>query len=355
MINLINSIRNDYDVYFYSLSRTIKTDLLKKHNIPYFVSNYISANHTVTVTNNKEWLLFPFKAIIKFFIIILSTIKLVKFIKYYKFDIIHSNSASISSGFFAAKICGIKHVWHLREYIYKGQLTYPIFGFNFLRFLISKSDYNIPISEGIKKFYKVKQLHVYDAVFSKKEVEIAYGNNYNEFILFCGSLGVAKRPEDALFAFKEISNLYPKLRLKIAGFGARLPYLKKLAKELNIDSKVDFLGYVQNTYNLFKNAKCFLMTSTFEGLGRTTIEAMANRCIVVGYNKGGTAEIIKHKETGFLYNNFNELLINLKYVLDSNDDSLNIIKDKAFRWALDNCEEKVYQRAISYIYESLFV
>lgn len=282
---------------------------------------------------------------------LLALLQLVFLIKKHKIDIVHTNTSVVAAGFFAAKLCRIKHVWHLREYIYKGQRCYPIFGFCFLRYLISKSDAVIPITYGIKEFYKTHFEPMYDAVFCIKNI-LAENDLKKDYILFCGSLEENKQPETALLAFGKISKDYPSLRLKLAGTGDLEDKLRLLAKDLKIDSKVDFLGYVNKPYPLFNSAKAFLMTSKFEGMGRTTIEAMANDCVVIGYNNGGTAEIIKHGETGFLYNNEDEFLKYLKYVLDSKDNC-KTIRASAKKWALENASEEKYGEKIMAIYNKL--
>lgn len=96
------------------------------------------------------------------------------------------------------------------------------------------------------------------------------------------------------------------------------------------------------------------MTSKLEGMGRTTVEAMANDCVVIGYNSGGTKELIKHNETGFLYNNFEELVSNLRFVLKEPSNCKNI-RLAAKKWAFENCLEENYGNKILSIYNNLFI
>lgn len=272
-------------------------------------------------------------------------------IKVYHIDIVHTNTSWIIAGLVAAKICGVKHVWHLREYIYENQGYYPILGFRFLRYLISKSDVVIPISRGIKTFFNTDFNFCYDAVFSLKEI-LPEKDKKGNYILFCGSLNEGKQPLLALRAFSNICREYPYLRLVFAGTGNLENSLKEQAKNLNLTSKVDFLGYVAKPYFLFNNAKAFLMTSKAEGMGRTTIEAMANDCVVIGYNNGGTAEIIKHNITGFLFDTEKELVDYLKFVLNSKDNC-KTIRISAKKWAIENSSEEVYGEKIKSVYYKL--
>ena len=60
-------------------------------------------------------------------------------------------------------------------------------------------------------------------------------------------------------------------------------------------------GFVKNKTVIYQNTDCLVMASHNEGFGRVTAEAMANGVVVIGYDGGGTREVIKDKETGYLY------------------------------------------------------
>ena len=291
--------------------------------------------------------------IIRFIQNLYVTIKLVKFLKNHEFDIVHSNSSTISCGFWAAKICGIKHVWHLREYIYKDQLSWPIYGFTWLKYLISLSDAVIPISKGVADFYNVMALPIYNGVVSNTEILNLNVKRKDNYILYCGSLTNGKRPDKALLVFSKLSLLYPDLKLVFAGTGMLENYLKTMVRELKLENRVLFLGYVKKTKELYCNARVFLMTSFFEAFGRTTVEAMVNGCIVVGYNSAGTSEIIKDKINGFLYNNDEELFNILNHILNSNDNSFDNLRINAYNWAIHNCSVEMYRNKIENIYNLL--
>lgn len=348
LINLYNSIKNNYECYFAICGSSVKKELAKNISI---VMKGIDGSITIPcyhwrhIFTNLWWLL------VKPISILLCIIKLCKIIKQYNIDIVHTNVSVIPCGLIAAKICNVKHVWHLREYIYKDQGHYPIIGFGLLRWLIRKSDYVIPISKEIKDFYKTKFESIYDAVFATNSV-LPCNNKKEDYILFLGSLTVAKQPEQAIEIFAQVSSIYPKLRLKICGTGDLEIELKERAKKLGIDSRVDFLGYVKEPYQLFNSAKAFLMTSRFEGMGRTTIEAMANDCLVIGYNSGGTANIIQDGITGFLCDNKDIFVLKLKRILNSNDNYQNI-RCSARKWAKENCSEEMYKEKIANIYQGL--
>ena len=64
-------------------------------------------------------------------------------------------------------------------------------------------------------------------------------------------------------------------------------------------------SYVPVSYThldvLFRKASGYLMCSKNEAMGRVTVEALFNGCPVIGYDGGGTPEIIKDGINGFLF------------------------------------------------------
>jgi glycosyltransferase involved in cell wall biosynthesis len=93
------------------------------------------------------------------------------------------------------------------------------------------------------------------------------------------------------------------MSLCILGEGNDIQRLQILSKECNVD--VRFIGQIKNTElkEWYSSTDIFIMPSKTETLGFVTLEAMACGAIVCGFNKGGTIDIIKHKQNGFLFHN----------------------------------------------------
>lgn len=345
LINLISSLENKITPYLYVTNKCGK----KEKPCKTYQNPIGSALGVVDLNSKKAALLAIPRLFWRFFCNIIAIMHIYKLVRKLKIDIIHTNTSVIICGFLAAKICGIKHIWHLREFIYNDHGSYPITGFTFLKFLINKSDAVIPITNAIKSFHKTNYFHLYDAVISKENI-LQICDSKDDYLLFCGALAKGKQPEHAIKAFNTISKDFPTLRLKLAGTGELKSDLIKLSKELNLENRIDFLGYVQDPYILFNKAKAFLMTSKSEGMGRTTVEAMANDCVVIGFNEGGTKELIKHNQTGFLYDSMDEFIKHLKYVLEEPSNCKNI-RVAAKNWALENCLEENYGEKILNIYK----
>lgn len=90
------------------------------------------------------------------------------------------------------------------------------------------------------------------------------------------------------------------------------------------------------------------MCSDNEAMGRTTIEAFWNGCPVLGRNTGGTPELVKDNETGYLFNTVEELASLMGKVAKT--DNLQIIEN-ARRFAMQNFTEEEYGKKIEAIYQ----
>lgn len=348
LLNMHSAIKMKCQCFFAIGSRNVDVNLMKTKTI---VATNRFGTITVGVSKLKHIVSFLPRTIQIFFGNLWFIVVLCKVIKRFKIDVIHTNTAVITCGLIVAKITGVPHVWHLREFIYKDQGCYPIIGFTLLRYLISRSDAVIPITYPIKEFYNTKFNYLFNAVFSKKQILPSNDLKAN-YILFCGSLTSGKQPDVAINVFYKIASKFPEVKLKIAGTGPLEKELKTLSKKYNLTNRIDFLGYVREPYKLYNNAKAFLMTSKSEGMGRTTIEAMANDCVVIGFKSGGTKELIKHGVTGFLYDNFKQLVESIEFVLGDHNNCKNI-RNFAKQWALDNCLEEDYGEKIYNVYKNI--
>ena len=91
-----------------------------------------------------------------------------------------------------------------------------------------------------------------------------------------------------------------KVKLLIAGIGPQEKKLRKLARRLNMENKVDFLGHVQHDDlpKYYSLADVFVRPSLSEGLGNVFLEAMAAGVPIIGTPVGGIPDFLVDKETG---------------------------------------------------------
>ena len=89
----------------------------------------------------------------------------------------------------------------------------------------------------------------------------------------------------------------------IAGKGYEQGRLKVLAKELGLESRVTFAGFVpdDDVPFLYRVAQAFVIAGTAELQSLVTMEAMATGLPVLGVNAMALPELIHDGENGFLF------------------------------------------------------
>ena len=111
-----------------------------------------------------------------------------------------------------------------------------------------------------------------------------------------------------LRAFASFLKRYPKATLTIAGEGPLLGYLQDLARELTIDNRVSFTGFIsqEQVRDLYYGSHIFLHPSETgpdgnqEGIPNSMLEAMASGLPVFATEHGGIPEAIEHGMSGVL-------------------------------------------------------
>ncbi|MEE8361873.1 MAG: glycosyltransferase family 4 protein [Gemmatimonadales bacterium] len=122
------------------------------------------------------------------------------------------------------------------------------------------------------------------------------------FFLFVGRLKRYKGVDVALRALVIARREIPELTLRIAGSGDDLDRLKGLARQLDIEEAVRFLGYVpeEEKVALFRGAVANVFASPKEGWGMTIVEAAACGTPSIASDSPGLRDSVRHGETGFL-------------------------------------------------------
>ena len=96
------------------------------------------------------------------------------------------------------------------------------------------------------------------------------------------------------------------LRMLFVGDGETQPRIEALARELDLQERVTFLGRRQDVHRIVGAADLFLSTSLWEGLPITVVEAMAAGLPVVATDVGGVGDVVVDRQTGLLVPSENE-------------------------------------------------
>lgn len=308
MIALIRYLR-EYGVESYVAvsDKADGLDLLEKNDIPYIK---IRACAYTWIISNKANILERFKMPFKYLYSVLASIKLTRYAKKNKIDLIHENTSACYIGFFVAFLLKIPHIWHIREFL-EEDFNVSFWWKRLSLSYINKSNAVITVSDAItKKYIGFISNNLIHRIYNGVDVNVFYQKKtFSRLDGACNILCVGRVCEGkgqadvikSLAILKENYNYTP--QLYIAGIYTE-KYKKSImdpAMKCNIESNIHFLGQVNNMKDLYRKMDILCMSSHNEAFGRVTIEAMLSGLLVVGANSGGTAEIITEKKTGYLY------------------------------------------------------
>jgi len=120
------------------------------------------------------------------------------------------------------------------------------------------------------------------------------------------SIVAALRPDKAhhvfLRAARIVVDAIPDAHFLVIGDGPRMPFLKSLASELNLENQVHFLGFQRQLGDIFAavDINCLSSYPQQETLSVAAIEAMSAGIPIVCTDVGFMNEIVIPNETGFL-------------------------------------------------------
>jgi len=135
-----------------------------------------------------------------------------------------------------------------------------------------------------------------------------------------------------LEAFAEVHKHYPEYILRIFGQGKEQTALEALCEKLNVQNSVVFEGFCLDVHEQIKDASFFVMSSDFEGMPNSLMEAMAMGFPVVCTDcpAGGPRELIEHMKNGVLVPVGDvKKLCQILFMLIENNDLCNTIANEA--------------------------
>jgi glycosyltransferase involved in cell wall biosynthesis len=117
-------------------------------------------------------------------------------------------------------------------------------------------------------------------------LNIAWSGKYN---------AIRKCLPQIIEAFARVSAKFPEVRLKMAGRqGEYHEHLVKLANDLGISDRIDFMGVIAEDLKikLMQTCTVYMQPSLFEGFGLATAEAMACGAAIISSPAGAVAEVV---------------------------------------------------------------
>lgn len=203
--------------------------------------------------------------------------------------------------------------------------------------------------------------NIFNPIKKERSRKFLRADEKEKILLYVGRIEWRKGIGTLIYAFKNVTLEYPNSKLYIVGGGkgsaakeleeAECERLSKIAKELDVEDKVVFLGAKKQKIlkKYYSAADVCIVPSYYEPFGIVPLESMACGTPVVASRTGGLQFTVKDGKTG-----------SLSKPRDYNDlaQKINIVLKNGKNFYKDNCVERVAKHfnwiKISEQYEKYF-
>ena len=129
---------------------------------------------------------------------------------------------------------------------------------------------------------------------------------HDKIIINMGRLNKLKGQRNLIRAFCSVKRKFPQSGLIILGEGNERKYLEELVKKLGLNRDVYMPGAISNPFPYIKRADAFVLSSFYEGLPMSLIEAAACECPVISTDMLSGAREILAPDTDINYTTDNK-------------------------------------------------
>lgn len=232
-------------------------------------------------------------------------IKLIFIILKEKPDVIHTHRYSLMYTLIPSIILGVKVKVHTIHSVANKEV--PKFG-QFIYKLAFKYFDVIPVSLTSRINVSVKELYSIDSQvilnginLEKYKVKKDYSLNETIKFVHIGRFNDVKNHNLLIDAFNIMQNGFMNMELHLFGDGDLFNSIKEKVNKLNLEKKVYFYGIRDDIPSLLSSFDVFVLTSKWEGLPLTIIEAMSSGLPIIASEVGGIPDIVKNEYNGLLF------------------------------------------------------
>jgi glycosyltransferase involved in cell wall biosynthesis len=266
-----------------------------------------------------------------------ATITIYKILKIERPDIVHTHTPKAGIlGRIAAKLAGVQTIFHtVHGYGFSDKHKWYLkYLFIYIeRFCALFSTKLIFVSkENIRRGFKYKISKKNNFTLIRAGIDTNFYKNFGLKSDFKKSIGInhnAKivvtmayfKPQKNLKDFINVARLVTKnikdVVFVIVGDGEQRKELESLIEKFNLTNKVILLGWRTDIANILKSSDIFVLTSLWEGLPCSILEAMCCAKPVIANAIDGIKEIVVDNKTGFLIepNDYEQMTKKIEYLL----------------------------------------
>ncbi len=262
---------------------------------------------------------------------VLAIFRLVRAFEKEKIDLVYSNTTMIPSGAFAAKLCGLPHIWHAHEFGKEDHgLEFDIGEKLGMQLISALSTRVICVSNAVRAKYSkyiadAKLASVYATVTLREDGQVQTNFNSPSTVrcVLVGVLRLSKGQKEAIEAIDLLVRDGVDVGLTLVGSGEEEyeAELRELIASKNLNGRVEMVGQVENPLPFVANAHIVLMCSKCEAFARVVLEGVFLGKPVIGSRSGGTVEAVQDRFNGLLYTpgNIQELAEKIKTLAEDLD------------------------------------
>jgi glycosyltransferase involved in cell wall biosynthesis len=240
--------------------------------------------------------------------IIQASVYIRKYIKAQKIDLTYTNTSVILSAGIAARLTGIKSVFHIHETPKRNGIYQKISGGIIDRI----SDKVITVSKvvsqhWIKHISEKKITHIYNSIELTHKLDIKKLKTTSSLNIICvGRLSPLKGHEYLMEIISKLKVFVPEIKVEIIGdiFRGYESYevdLRDMLKELELTDIITFTGFVKDMEDKYKDADILIHPSILpDSLPTVILEAMSYGTPVIATDLGGAKELLQENINGLL-------------------------------------------------------
>lgn len=220
-------------------------------------------------------------------------------------DIIHAHNIKKAYVYLAARKAGLSNIvytvhnmaWKEQKFV-GGLFSYFMFHLG----LMVPVGISPKVTESIKERYHLRSVPtIYNGTdLSRFTAKQDYSLHDAPCIVNIARLDAQKNHRRLIDAFKIISKRFPETRLILVGDGELRKEIENQVLSLGLRDKVSFEGLQDDIPGYLKDADVFCLSSDFEGMPMTLIEAMAAGMPIVSTYVGGVPDMLKNEKSALL-------------------------------------------------------